>query len=420
MLWTIAVFLAVYALIATERIHKTVAALLGVCLILAARVVPPAEAFRSVDFDVLFLLMGMMIIVRITEPSGLFEWLAVWAAKRVKAEPVRVLLMLFFLTAGFSAVLDNVTTVLLVGPLTILLASQLELSPVPFLISQILASNLGGTATLIGDPPNIMIGTAADLSFSDFLVHVTPCVLVQLVIFSVIFYLVFRRGLTVPFALRARIMDMDQTAMIKNRVLARRCLVVLGLVMAGFLLHGWLKIQASIVALGGAMALILWTKTSVEAVFKKVEWETLFFFVGLFIIVGALVYTGAVARAAGGILDFTRGHWALTAHFIIWFSGLASGLVDNIPLVATFIPILKVIDASLGPDRIAPLWWALSLGACLGGNATAVGASANVVMLSLAHRNHIPLTFWQYLKYGIPFTLLSLAVSSLYIQLRYY
>jgi Na+/H+ antiporter NhaD/arsenite permease-like protein len=416
---TVGVFLIVYIFIVTEAINKTMVALLGAGLLLVTHVIPAEHAVGHIDVNVIFLLLFMMIIVNITEQSGFFEWLTIVAAKKVRAQPIALLIVLFLVTAFLSAVLDNVTTILLVAPVSILLASQLKITPVPFLIIQVLGSNIGGTATLIGDPPNIMIGSAANLSFFDFIVNVAFIIAIMLVVLSVIFALFFRKKFEVTAINRARVMEIKESKLIKDPVLLRKSLIVLSLVITGFLLHGWLHVEASIIAMIGATSLAIWSKLEVEPLFHKVEWGTILFFVGLFVLVGGLEYAGVIDFMAKRLIYFSHGDLKLTSQILLWSSGILSGFIDNIPLTATFIPVIHEMGSVAGEEKVHSLWWSLSLGACLGGNLTAIGASANVVMLSIAKKNGYTISFKKFLLYGVPVTLLTLLIASIYVFLRY-
>ncbi|NBK21602.1 MAG: hypothetical protein EOM68_06215 [Spirochaetia bacterium] len=414
------VFVVVYTLLITEKMNKAVAAILGAMLYLLFHFIPFDKAVAHIDMNVIFLLIGMMMIVKITEQSGVFEYIAIKSAKMVKANPIAFLAVLFLITAFFSAVLDNVTTVLLISPIVLLLATQMEIGALPFVITVILASNIGGTATLIGDPPNIMIGSAAGLNFMDFLVNLAPAILLISVINMGILILVFRKGLVVSDLNKKRIMAMDEKRMISNPILMRKSLIVIGLVITGFLLNGILESEPSVIALAGAFVLVLWTKGDLEEILKKVEWDTILFFIGLFIMVGVLQFTGVIDKLAALMTSMTQGDLKKTSTVLLFGSGILSGILDNIPLVATFIPVVKVIGASTTADAIQPIWWSLALGSCLGGNGTLVGASANVIMFGFARKNNIPLSFKGYLAYGIPLTLLSLVLSYAYVMVRYY
>lgn len=420
MLISIIVFVVVYALLITERMNKAVAVILGACLYLLFHFIPFDNAVEHIDMNVIFLLIGMMMIVKVTEQSGVFEFIAIKSAKMVKADPIAFLAVLFVITAFFSAMLDNVTTVLLISPIALLLATQMEVGALPFVITVILSSNIGGTATLIGDPPNIMIGSAAGLSFMDFLVNLAPAILIISVITMGILILLFKKQLVVSELNKKRIMAMDEKMMISNPLLMKKSLIVIGLVVTGFLLNGILETEPSVIALAGAFFLVLWTKEDLEDVLKKVEWDTILFFVGLFIMVGVLQFTGVIDKLAAFMTSMTKGNLKKTSTVLLFGSGILSGILDNIPLVATFIPVVKIIGESTSVDVIQPIWWSLALGSCLGGNGTLVGASANVIMFGFAKKNKIPLSFKGYLAYGIPLTLLALFLSYIYVSLRYY
>ncbi len=419
-LQAVLLFAAAYGFIVSEKINKTLIALLGAGILMAFHIVPSEKVIHHIDANVIFLLVFMMIIVRITEKSGLFEWLAVWAAQKVEAHPVKLMIALFFVTGIASAFLDNVTTILLISPITILIAMQMEISPVPFLITQVLASNIAGTATLIGDPPNIMIGSAAHLSFMDFIVNLTPIIALQMILISSLLFFFFRKKIHTSAINRARIMEMDKSRMIRDVPLLKKSLTVIFFVITGFVFHGILELEASIIALIGAVILAIWTKIEPEELFEKVEWTTILFFIGLFVMVGGLVEVGVIKKISLLFINSCGHNLALLSQVLIWSTGILSGIVDNIPLVATFIPVIKDMSAVLGSNQIEPLWWSLSLGSCLGGNLTAIGASANVIMISTAKKSNVQITFIEFLKYGIPITLLTLLMSSVYVYLRYY
>lgn len=420
MLIALSIFILVYTLLVIEKINKAVAVLMGACLYLVFHFIPYHEAVEHIDTNVIFLLIGMMIIVSITEKCGIFEYVAIKSAKMVKANPVLFLPVLFIITAVFSALLDNVTTVLLISPVTLLLTTQMEVSAMPFIITEIIASNVGGTATLIGDPPNIMIGSSAHLNFMDFLVNIAPAIAILSVLMMGLLLFIFRKDLKISENNRQKILNLNEKKMITNPKLMIKSLTILGLVIVGFLIHGLLKTEPSVIALIGACALIVWSNEDMEHILKNVEWDTILFFVGLFIMVGVLEYAGIIAQLADWMLGFTQGDLKLTSLILLFFSGIFSGILDNIPLVATFIPVVKLVGHDLTAPQINPLWWSLSLGACLGGNGTLVGASANVIMFGFAKKNKVPLTFLGYLKYGIPLTLFSLIFAGGYILLRYY
>ncbi len=422
--FAVVTFIVIFAIITTEKINKTLISLLGASLFILTAVIPQKKAFGEVDWNVIFLLIGMMIIVGITRQTGLFQFIAIKMAKIARGEPFKILLFLSLTTALFSAFLDNVTTVLILTPITILIAVELGISPTPFIISEVLASNIGGTATLIGDPPNIMIGSAAHLSFIDFLVNLGPLILIIIVIYSFIAYLLWGKKMQVPNEKKARIMEFDESKFIEDKPLLVKSLSVLALVIVGFLFHNALDIEAATVALGGATLLMLITKEhDVARFFHEVEWETIFFFIGLFILVAGLVELGVIKLLAHELIAMTHGNLRTTSLVVLWGSGAISGVVDNIPYVATMIPLVE--DFGKEPAMLAnhvsivPLWWSLAAGACLGGNATLIGASANVVATGIAGKNGHKISFLEFTKYGALITVVNLLVTSAYIYFRY-
>jgi Na+/H+ antiporter NhaD/arsenite permease-like protein len=418
----VGIFVAIYVLIATERVHRTVAALAGAGLILMLRILDAEGAFHEVetgiDWEVIFLLLGMMLIVAVLRRTGLFEYLAIWSAKRARGRPYRIMVILCVVTAVASALLDNVTTMLLVAPVTLLIAERLAVSPVPYLIAEVLASNIGGTATLVGDPPNIIIASRAGISYGEFLVNLAPISVVILVLFLVLARVMFRRDLSANTGRVAEVMRLEEREAITDGTLLVRSLAVLILVTVGFLLQRALGYDPSIVALLGAGLLIAVSGKAVEELVADVEWETLLFFAGLFIMVGGLVEVGVIGAVAEGAEDLTGGSALLAAMLILVASAVLSGFVDNIPYVAAMAPVVAGLTAGLGSGNI--LWWALALGADLGGNATVVGASANVVVVGIARRAGHPIRFVEFLKYGALVTAVSIAVSALYLWLRYF
>ena len=420
MIIAILIFTMVYTLLIMEKMNKAIAVILGASFYLAFHFIPFHEAVEHIDMNVIFLLIGMMMIVKITEQSGVFEYIAIKSAKVVKANPLHFLGILFLITAVFSALLDNVTTVLLISPVTLLLTGLMEIPALPFIITEIIASNIGGTATLIGDPPNIMIGSAAGLSFMDFIINVAPVILIISVVIMAIMVFIFRKQLVVSELNQKKILSMDEKQMIHNPKLMKKSLTVLGLVIVGFLIHGMLETEPSVIALAGACALVLWSEEDLEHLLKKVEWDTILFFIGLFIMVGVLEYAGVISAMADKMIAITEGDLKRTSGTLLFASGIFSGILDNIPLVATFIPIVKIVGANTTPDKIQPIWWSLALGSCLGGNGTLVGASANVIMFGFAKKNNVPLSFKGYLLYGVPLTLLSLVMAYGYVMWRYY
>ena len=415
-------FVLVLVFIGSELANRTVVALLGAVVVIAFGVVEQSEAaVEFIDWNTIGLLAGMMIIVAVLDKTGIFEYLAIKSAKWGKARPGRILILLGAVTAFLPAFLDNVTTVILMVPVTFLIADALGVSPLPFLLAQVMASNVGGAATLIGDPPNILIGSAADLSFADFVVNLAPLVLLALPVVLGFFYLAFRRDLRPNKNAEAAIRALDAGGAIRNRVLLRKSLLVLGVVILGFFLHGLLHLEAATIALFGAAILMLYARSDVEEVLREVEWPTLLFFVGLFVLVGGLEATGFVGRIAGLLTGVTESS-SLTAIIVLWGSALASGIIDNIPFTATMIPVIQELGQTegLSEAEVRPLWWALAIGADFGGNLTLIGASANVVAAGMSERAGKKITFLKFLAYGIPVTLISLAIATPYVLLRYY
>lgn len=410
------IFLITYGLIVTERVHRTVSALLGGIAMILLGVMSQEEAFDSIDWNVIFLLTGMMALANILRETGLFQWIAVKAVRLGKGRPFRILVILSTVTALASALLDNVTVVVLVAPVTFFVAASLGTNPVPFLISEILASNIGGTATLIGDPPNILIGSAAGIDFARFAWNMMPISLLVLLAYLGLAWLMFRRELRAQPTRRPDIEALEAGALITDRKLLRKGLIVTAAVLVGFLFHGLLRVEPATVALTGATALMLWARSDPARILREVEWTTLFFFVGLFITVEAVVQVGIIDRVAQGALELTGENLTLTSMLLLWLSGAASAIVDNIPYTTAMIPVVESLGRAM---RVEPLWWALALGACLGGNATLIGASANVVVCSLAARSGHPISFRRFLKYGLATTGVSLLLATVYVWLRY-
>jgi Na+/H+ antiporter NhaD/arsenite permease-like protein len=410
------VFLGTYALIASDRIHKTVAALLGGVLMILLRVLDQDQAFAAIDLNVIFLLLGMMVIANVMQQTGVFGWLAIRAIRLAHGDPWRIFVVLCLLTALGSAVLPNVTMVVLVGPITFFAAAALGVSPVPYLIAVILASNIGGTLTLIGDPPNLLIGSAAGIDFTTFAWNMAPAGLLVLAGFFVLARFLFAAELRRQRETFATL-DLDETGVITDRRRMRISVVVMALTVVGFLLAGTFGYHPATVALLGATVLFLVAREDPEAAFRGVDWGTLFFFVGLFIVVEGLVAVGIVDAFAGWLFSATGGDPTTTAIVLIWASGLASGVIDNIPYTATLIPVVQ--DLSTRGLDANPLWWSLALGADLGGNLTLIGASANIVIASLALKAGHEIRFTTFLRYGIPVVVVSLAISTTYVWLRY-
>lgn len=420
-LLAIALFLLTYAFIITEKINRTIVAMIGGILMILLGIVSQEEAIHHIDFNTLGLLIGMMIIVTITAQTGVFKYLAIKAAKAVKGEPLKILIALSVITALASALLDNVTTVLLMVPITFSITRQLRVNPVPYLISEIIASNVGGTATLIGDPPNIMIGSAVpELDFMAFVNNLAPIAMIILVVTIALLVLIYRKSLKSSPELQRNLMDLQEKDEITDVTLLKKSLGVLALTILGFVLHGVLHLESATIALTGAFLLLLLTgEHYLEEAIAKVEWGTIFFFAGLFVLVSGLVETGVIAQVAESAINLTGGDELYTSMIILWLSAIASAFVDNIPFVATMIPMIKEMGA-LGIQNLEPLWWSLALGACLGGNGTVIGASANVIVVGMAAKEKHPISFMKFFVIAFPLMLLSIAISHVYIYLRYF
>ena len=412
-----AIFVVAYVLIAIEPFDRTLIALLGGLLVVVLGIIDQHEAFAAIDLNVIFLLAGMMVIAGILARTGLFDWVAVRSVRLAGGRPVALLLILSTVTAVLSAFLDNVTTVVLTVPVTIAVAQRLGVTPVPYLIAGILASNIGGTATLIGDPPNILIGSAAGLDFTAFLVNLAPVTVVVYVAFVGIAYLFWNRHLEVPTARRESAVEATERATITDRRLLVIGLIVSAFVLVGFLFHQALGLEAATIALLGATVLMLVGRIDAHDALADVEWRTLFFFVGLFILVEAVVHVGIIGGIADWIAAQTAGNATLASVVLVWFSGGVSAIVDNIPYTATAIPVVeRLIESGLPAE---PLWWSLALGACLGGNLTLVGAAANVVVANqAAHAGH-KIGFFEFMRYGAVVTVVSLLIATVYVWLRY-
>ena len=418
----IVIFVVAYALIISEKVHRTIVGLFGAMLMILFGIIDQEVAVHHIDFNTLGLLMGMMIIVNITSETGLFNFLAIWAAQKVKAQPIALLVVLSTITMVCSALLDNVTTVLLTVPITFSITSQLKVDVMPYLISQILASNIGGTATLIGDPPNIMIGSAVGLDFMAFIENLT---LISIIIFILVQFILiglYHKGLHTQPELQDKIMRLPAGAQITDHALLRKCLAVIFLTITLFVLHGSLGLESATVALSGAGLLLLLTATRDEGaivkVLSKIEWPAIFFFGGLFILVGALVETGVIRMLAAEAIKATGGNVEATAILILWMSAFASAFIDNIPFVATLIPLIQDMG-QMGLSNLDPMWWSLALGACLGGNGTLIGASANVVVASMSAQRGRPISFLGFMKVAFPVMVFTIIVSNIYVYIRY-
>lgn len=413
----VAVFVVVMITIMTEKLHRSLAAITGAMIVLALHVMPFDAAMEHIDFNTLGVLLGMMLFVSVMKLSGVFEFLAIKCARLAKGDPWKIMLLFVLLTAVLSAFLDNVTTVLLIGPMTLTVCKLLDVNPIPFFMTEILASNIGGTATLIGDPPNIMIGSAAGYSFFDFILYDAPAVAIILVAILGVFYALYGRKMNVDDEHKARIMELDEHAQIKNRRLLKQSVVMTALVVVGFMAHGALGLESCIIALGAAGIIMLISGESIEEALSNVEWTTLSFFAGLFVIVGALAETGVIGMLANGLIDATGGNVFITMLVLLIGSAVISSFLDNIPFVATMIPILLAME-STGMD-VTPLWWAVSLGACLGGNGTLIGASANVVLSDISKKHGYEITFAKFFKTGFPIMLLTILIAGVYLVVRF-
>jgi len=429
-LWVSSIlFVVTYAVIVSEKVNRAIVSLLGAGLMVMLGVLNQETAISGIDFNTLGLLTGMMVIVAITKRSGVFQYIAVWSAKKVKAHPWGILLMLSIVTAVFSALLDNVTTVLLIVPVTLLICHELDLSPYPYLFAEIFASNIGGTATLIGDPPNIMIGSAVHLTFNDFLFNLAPIVPLILLVTLGIIYAVWGRKLKATSEARERIMRFREKDAITDARLLKQSLFVLFLVISGFVLAQPLQLEPASIAMFGAAFLLLLSNLrrspeqqseNVQKIFSKVEWVTIFFFIGLFVAVKGIEQAGVLEILADRALGMTGGDMTLTAMTILWISAIASAIVDNIPFVATMIPLIKSMAPTFGgAENLMPLWWSLALGACLGGNGSLVGASANLIVAGFAERSGHRIRFLPFMAAAFPLMILSVLIASVYIYLRY-
>ncbi len=416
---SIILFVLAYALIISEWVHRSVVAFAFGTLAIILGLLNQEQAVQAIDFNTIWLLMAMMIIVNIARHSGVFEYLAIKSAKMVHGRPLAIMIMYAVITAFLSAFLDNVTTVLLMVPVTFAITEKLRINPIPFIITQIIASNIGGTATLIGDPPNIMIGSAVGLTFMDFVRNLAiPCMAVLFATAGVM-VLIYRKEIKTSPELVALIMQMDENACIVDVPLLKKSMAVLGATVIGFLLHGELGLESASIALAGASVMLLISGADAERAFRSVEWATIVFFAGLFVIIGGLVNTGVIRYVAENAMTVTGGSVLKTGMLVLWLSAISSAIVDNIPFVATMIPLLKEIGQMSGMP-MESIWWALSLGACLGGNGTLIGASANVVVAGMAEKNGYPITFMSYLKIGFPLMIMSIVICTGYLYLFYW
>lgn len=417
---SIVIFVLAYAMIIWEKINRMVVAMGGGLLMILVGFLSQETAVKDdIDFNTIGLLIGMMILVAITRRTGVFEALAVWAAKVTKGQPLGLLGLLAIITAVASAFLDNVTTVLLIVPVTLTLTEKLDVSPIPFLITEILSSNIGGTATLIGDPPNIMIGSAVGLDFTAFIINLAPVIVVIMAVTIALLLVWYRNDLKVTPENQQKLLKLNPQEVIKDWALLKKSLTVLALTIIGFMLHGMLHLESATIALTGAILLMLISREEPEDVLLHVEWPTIFFFAGLFVLVGGLKATGVIRELAAWGLTITSGDAEQTGYLILWLSAFASAFIDNIPFVATMIPMLQEMGQISGMN-LEPIWWSLALGACLGGNGTLIGASANVIVAGIAEKNGFPISFRSFLKVAFPFMIISIIISHIYLYWRYF
>lgn len=414
---SIVIFLAVIVAIVTEKIHRTVAALAGMVLLMLVHILDIKQAISYIDFDTIGVLLGMMIFVSVVKQSGLFEYVAIKAAKLAKGDPWRIMVAFMFLTATLSAFLDNVTTVLLIGPMTITICQMLRINPVPMLITQILASNIGGTSTLIGDPPNIMIGSAAHLDFTDFLIHTGSVAIIILVLTTFLMKFIYGKNLKADADEIKEIMKLDENKAISDSSLLKKSIIMMIFVVLGFIFHHLIGVESSVVALSAGVIMLLIGKQNAEHIIMETEWTTILFFMGLFVVVGGMVETGVINMLAEKLIEITNGNEMLTIMVLLWCSALLSSILDNIPFVATLIPMIIAMGNS--GINTEPFWWAISLGACLGGNGTLIGASANVVLSGISSKHGHEITFKDYLKIGFPVMIFTIVISTVYLAIKY-
>jgi Na+/H+ antiporter NhaD/arsenite permease-like protein len=422
MIASIVIFVLVYILLASEKVEKSVAAILGAAAVILGGLIDFDSAMHAIDLNVIFLLVGMMTCVAILAETGFFEWVAISVAKAMNGRPIPILVMLLTVTMIFSALLDNVTTIILLAPVTILITQLLELPTLPFLILEALASNIGGTATLIGDPPNIIIGSRAELTFNDFIHHLSPGVVVIAIIFIITALLMLKKQLHVTDQVRTRVTEACPKRAIRDAKKMKRSLIVFGLIFIGFFTHHHLHVPPGIVALAGMGLMLLACRTKSEKMLRHVEWDAILFFIGLFIIIGALEHNGVIDLLATGMLNVCGDNLLLTTMVVLWGSAFLSAVLDNIPFVIVMMPLIQklLVDTGVSPTGDNPLFWALAMGACLGGNGTIIGASANVVVSKIGERNGYHISFFQFMKWGFPFMIQSVFLAMIYLWLRYF
>jgi Na+/H+ antiporter NhaD/arsenite permease-like protein len=423
MIVSLVIFIIAYVLIALETYHKSVISMVGAVIFITLGYVSQNKAFSEyVDWNVIFLLIGMMIMMGIVKETGMFQYVAIKLAKLAKGSPIKILLLLFFASGIISAFLDNVTTIIIMTPISILISVELGISPLPFVISQILASNIGGTATLIGDPPNLMIGSAAGLTFIDFLVNLTPVIILNMIVTAIILWFLFKKELVVSNQRRAKILEFDEKQAITSKKDLIIGLFVITLFITLFFLHHYTHLEPATIALLSASVLLLRSrKLKIDKFFAtEIEWGTILFFIALFIMVGALEEQGVIEYLSSHIIKMTSGNPRLASIGIVWTSGIASAIIDNIPFVATMIPLIEDIGLAIGTVAVKPLWWALSLGACLGGNGTMIGASANLIAIGICNKSGYKISFMTFTKYGAFIAFINLIIATIYLLFAYH
>ena len=416
-IFAIVVFVLVMGAIMTEKLHRATAALAGAVLLVICGVMTGKQAIGYIDFNTIGVLVGMMIVVAVIRTTGMFEYISIKAAKAAKGDPWKILIAFVLITAILSAFLDNVTTVLLVGPMSIAIARMLEINPVPFLMMQILASNVGGTATMIGDPPNIMIGSASGLSFMDFITNTGAAAVLIIIAQIIVMKFLYKEQLESGPINKTSVMNLDPDKSITNRKLMKQSIAVMVLVVIGFVIHDKLGFDSCMIALGAAAIMLIIGHQEVDQIISEVEWTTIVFFMSLFVVVGGLERTGVIHSISSWLISATEGHYILTMLVLLWASALLSSVLDNIPFVATLIPLVLTMQQQ--GINVEAFWWAISLGACLGGNGTMIGASANVVLSDIANKHGYPITFKSYLRVGFPFMLMSVGIATVFLLVRY-
>jgi len=423
MLIALAVFAITYFLIITEWINKMLAALVGGFVVILLRVVNQHTAFAAIDWNVIFFLIGMMLVISVVRETGIFMLIAIKTAKLAKGKPLNIMILMFLATGIISALMGSVTTIMILVPIVLLIAGELKIPPAPFIITMVIASNMGGAATMIGDPPNIMIGSATDFSFLDFIINLTPPVLAIMASSLGLIWLIYRKGMKVSNERRAKLMEYSETNLIRSKKLLLASLLVILLMLLALTLQVPLQLETATISMAAGLSLVLiGSRKKVEKILvNDIDWITIFFFIGLFMIVEGLVATGFIDLLANSVTTLTGGNAKYTSLVILWLSGIFSAIIDNVPFVAAMIPMLEKLGASMpDPSQVHPLWWSLALGTCLGGNGTLIGASANIVAVGIANRNGFKISFKDYTRIGAVFTLNSIILSTLYIWLRYY